>query len=81
MTVEVMLMQKAGAAVSPVRIKYPENEISALLRIKEELGVMVLRCQGLLLTAAESAPDEQELDAIQERLGELREELATITGG
>jgi hypothetical protein len=75
MVAEVMLMSKVGASVAPVRIRNPEDEFTALLKIRAELDGMIQRCQSLLLTAAESLPDEEELDAIQDRLDELREQI------
>ena len=77
---EVMLMSKAGSTVTPVKVKNPENELTAMWKIRDELEAMILRCQGMLLAAAESAPDPEELDAVEDRLEELKEQLETITG-
>ena len=54
--------------------------MTAMRRIRDELSGMIQRCQGMLLAAAESAPDSDELDTIEDRLDELKEQLETITG-
>jgi hypothetical protein len=75
-----MPMQKTGATVTPIRIKQPETDITRLKRMKDELEYMIQRCQSLLFTAAETPPDEAELDAMQDRVDELRAELETTVG-
>jgi flagellin-like hook-associated protein FlgL len=79
-TVAGVFMQKSGTTVTPLRVKSPETAVTAMARIRDEMSDMVQRCQALLLTAAETAPDEEELDDIQDRLAELRAEIEAITG-
>jgi hypothetical protein len=55
-----------------------ETEIAKLQRIRDELADMIRHCQSLLLTAAEEAPSAEELDAVQNRLEGLREQLENI---
>ena len=77
---EGALYHKSGDVVTPLKIKEPETDLIRLERIKGELEDMIQRCQSMLFTAAEEAPDETEMDAMQERLAELREQIDTITG-
>jgi hypothetical protein len=76
---DVLLCQKSGGEVTPLRVREPDDELTAMLKMKDELAGMIQRCQSLLLTAAESPPEGSELDAMQERLDELREQLALDT--
>jgi ubiquinone biosynthesis protein UbiJ len=79
-TIEGTLVHKTGDTVTPLRVINPEEPaISALRSIRDELADMIQRCQSMMLTAAESAPDEEELDAMQDRLDDLRERLEEIT--
>jgi hypothetical protein len=56
-----------------------ESDVDRLLLIQAALAGMAQRLQGMLLTAAETTPDAEELDAMQVRLGELREQIAEFT--
>jgi hypothetical protein len=83
MAAEVILMSKAGSTVIPVTIKPPENAITVMTGLKEELKAMLLDGLHMVQMAmldADYVPDPDELDAQQARLDEIVAQLTTITG-
>lgn len=77
---EGVLYQKVDGETTPLRIVEPDDDLTAMRKLRDEMATLVQRCQSMMLIAAENPPDEEELDAIEARVEEIKAQIETQEG-